>query len=71
MSDWCCKMRERFVLGIIAENPNVDIGADAVDCIDFGASKSKPVIKIRFCPFCGVAVRGPLRITDIAGGFGE
>lgn len=68
MSDpklYCCKMRERFVLGIVLENPKIDIGSDAVDCIDFGDGTGKPTIRIRFCPFCGVAVKGPLRETDI------
>lgn len=64
MSDFCCKLRERFVLGIAAENPAVPVPADAVDCIDFGDGTEKPIIRIRFCPFCGTAVKGPLRIAE-------
>lgn len=75
MSGFCCKMRQKFLIGIIAENPSVPMPIDAADCIDFSAEgpihpetgKLRPVIRIRFCPFCGAAVKGPLRGEPDAG----
>lgn len=70
MSDFCCKMRERFLIGIIAENPAIEIGAEVADFIDFDADggvhpetgKPRPVIRIAWCPFCGTKSTGPLRV---------
>lgn len=62
---YCCAMRERFLIGIIAENPALPMPTDAVDMMDFEEKDSlgRPVIRIRFCPFCGKAATGPLRIA--------
>jgi hypothetical protein len=51
---YCCKLRERFVLGIVAENPSVAIPVDVVDHIDFEADMDgRQVLRIAYCPFCG------------------
>lgn len=64
MSAFCCRMRERYVLGIVGENPRVETPVEAADFIDFDAEHpdGKCVVKIKFCPFCGKPVEGPLRV---------
>ena len=64
--DYCCKMRERFVLGIVAENATVPMSVDVVDYQDFEnlATDGRPFLKILFCPFCGRRISGgPLRLV--------
>lgn len=63
---FCCGMREHFVLGIVAERVDVPVPVDAADFIDFTAKmpNGKPVIRIKFCPFCGQAIKGPLRVFE-------
>ncbi len=52
--DYCCQMRRKFLVGIIAEDLRLPSPIDMVDCIvDFGPPV---VIRIRFCPFCGKAI---------------
>lgn len=58
---YCCPMREHFLIGIVGERPG-DAPIDAADfVIDFDAPK--PVIAIKYCPFCGTKIGGqqPLR----------
>lgn len=66
MANYCCPMREKFLLGIVAENPEVPTPSDAVDFIDFDAKREdgKPVLRIKFCPFCGKPPAGPLRMES-------
>jgi hypothetical protein len=63
--DYCCKMREKFVLGIVAER-EVPCHADAADFMDFDqvTQDGRPILRIKFCPFCGKPVTGPLRVAD-------
>jgi hypothetical protein len=61
---YCCKMREKFILGIVAER-NVPCPSDAADFMDFDQATpaGKPILRIKFCPFCGKPVAGPLRVV--------
>lgn len=61
---FCCKMRERFLLGIVAERTDLPVPVEAVDFIDFGKTRpdGKPLMFIKFCPFCGKQIgTGPMR----------
>lgn len=61
MSSFCCRLRERFLIGVIAENPKVVVRPDDVDWT-LSTKGEPPVIRIAFCPFCGQAVDGqPVR----------
>jgi hypothetical protein len=53
--EFCCLMRKRFILGIIAESPNVPVPAEVVDFIDFDTllPDGRQMLRIRYCPFCG------------------
>lgn len=66
MNDFCCPMRSKFILGIVAEHSDVPTPTDAVDFIDFDIKRDdgRPVIKIKFCPFCGKLITGPLRTIE-------
>lgn len=59
---YCCKMREKYLLGIVSENLSVPTPTDVVDFTDFDAKTSdgRSVLRIKFCPFCGRPVEGPL-----------
>lgn len=62
---YCCPMREKFVLGIVAEALDVPTPVDAADFMDFdeAAEDGRPILRIKFCPFCGKPVAGPLRVA--------
>lgn len=63
---YCCTLRKKFLLGIIGEDPDVAMPIEAVDAIDWDSrdSRGRPVIIIRYCPFCGVEIgKGPRRIV--------
>ena len=61
---YCCKMREKFLVGIIAENPQLPTPVDAADFMDYDAKADddRPILRIKFCPFCGKPIAGPLRV---------
>ena len=63
MNDFCCQMRRKYLVGIVAENPEIPQPTEAVDFIDFEAEhpEGKIVMRIKFCPFCGKEP-GQLRI---------
>lgn len=70
MTAYCCAMREKFLIGIIAERADLPTPIEAGEFIDFDAEgpvhpetgKPRPVIKIRFCPFCSARIEGqPVR----------
>lgn len=66
-SAFCCAMRERFLVGIVAENAAVPNPSDLVDFLDFEAKSEvgKPIIRTRFCSFCGARIAAdPLRVFD-------
>jgi hypothetical protein len=50
---FCCPMRSHFVVGIVAQRPNVPA---PVDVADFMLSFDPPIISIKFCPFCGKTI---------------
>lgn len=62
---YCCAMREKFLIGIVAEREDIPTPIDAADFMDFDrkTSDDRVVIKIKFCPFCGKPVAGPLRVA--------
>lgn len=61
---YCCRARQRFVLGIVGENPEIELGVEVADLVV--RWEPKILLRIRFCPFCGVAIDGrqPLRIAE-------
>ncbi len=62
----CCKMREKFIVGILAEDTRVPDPVDVLDFIeDFEAKDpdGRPIIHIKFCPFCGKSMAGQPRRT--------
>lgn len=65
---FCCQMRARFIVGLLAEDTRFPVPTDAADFIDFSESSpsGKPVIRIRFCPFCAAKIDGqPVRVTAV------
>jgi len=63
-SSFCCTMREKYILGIVAEAPNIPTPPDVVDFIDFDTllPDGRQMLEIKYCPFCGVYVKGPKRL---------
>ena len=61
--DFCCPMRAKYLLGIVAEDPALPTPTEAVDFIDWDARRDdgKLVAVIKFCPFCGRPVTGNVR----------
>jgi len=61
---YCCAMRRHFIVCIVSivDSPTP---IEAVDFMDFDqrAEDGRPIIKIKFCPFCGKPVAGPLRVV--------
>ena len=64
MDEFCCKMRERFRVGIVLLNPAVPDPPETVDFLDWDAKTEtgKAIIRIKFCPFCGKAIPPPTRV---------
>lgn len=65
---FCCEMRRRFLISIVGEFLEAPKPKDLVDFLDFDQKdqEGKPIIRIKFCPFCGVATpKGPLRVPKI------
>ncbi len=62
---YCCPMRQKFLIGIVAEREDLPTPVDAADFMDFDekSEDDRPVLRIRFCPFCGKPVTGPLRVV--------
>ncbi len=51
---YCCQLRRKFVLGIIAEDRSIDYPVDVADIVV--EWEPKILIRIRFCPFCGTKI---------------
>lgn len=68
MGSYCCLMRQKFLIGIVKEDTTVKSPADVLDFMDFDnvAADGRPILRIKWCPFCGVAVKGPLRVDGDA-----
>lgn len=48
---WCCAMRQKFLVQIVADDVSVEA---PVDLVDFVTSWEPTItICIRYCPFCG------------------
>lgn len=62
---YCCPMRARFLLGIVLENLEAPEPVDVIDFLDFDQKtpSGKPVLRIKFCPFCGKQELGPMRVA--------
>lgn len=64
MSNYCCGMRERFVVGIVGVNEDAK---DPPEIVDFAIAFSpRLVIAIKYCPFCAKQIdvtEQQLRIT--------
>ncbi len=62
--EYCCPMRLKYVIGIVAEDAKAPTPIDVIDYQDFDntASDGRPVLRIKYCPFCGSPVKGPLRV---------
>ena len=60
---YCCAMRLKFIIGILAEAKEVPDPVDIIDYLDFNVKTpdGRPVIRIKYCPFCGKQAIGPLR----------
>jgi hypothetical protein len=63
---FCCKMREKFLLGIVGINESMPDPPDLIDFIDWDLKREdgKPVVRIRFCPFCGKTPKGMMRTDE-------
>jgi len=69
--DFCCAMRRHFLFGIVGEECEPDnpakakpVPVEAVDFIEWPDGGGPPIVRIRFCPFCGKAIeRGETRTT--------
>jgi len=63
--NYCCAMREKFLIGIIAERANLPTPIDAADFMDFEHvdGEGRPILRIKYCPFCGKPINGPLRVA--------
>jgi len=50
----CCGMRAHFLVGIVGERSDEPV---PIDVADFMVSWDLLVVGIKFCPFCGAALR--------------
>jgi hypothetical protein len=64
-SKYCCLMRRHFIFGIIGERAGEDAPVDTADFIV--QWEPKPIIGIKFCPFCGKAIDASqeMRVTGL------
>lgn len=52
--EFCCPMRKKFLVGIVAVDISVPDPLDLADFIlDWGGEGKPILIAMRFCPFCG------------------
>lgn len=68
MPDFCCAMREKFLIGIQHIDDSLPDPPELVDFLDFERKTidNRPVIAVRFCPFCGKVV-GQTRVANPEG----
>jgi hypothetical protein len=57
MTDFCCKMRRHFLIGVVGARNSESLPVEAGEFIeDFTAQQ--PKILTRFCSFCGARIAG-------------
>lgn len=58
-------MRARYVMAIVAENVDAPTPVDVVDFQDFETQTpdGRPILRIKYCPFCGKTPTGPERVV--------
>ena len=66
---YCCAMRAKFLLGIVAENKEAPHPPEMIDFVDWDQKRAdaRLVIRIKFCPFCGKPSTGPIRTVEVQG----
>ncbi len=65
---YCCKMREKYVVSVVAVNQSLPDPVDIIDYIDFDnkSPNGKPIICLAFCPWCSTKLpRDRHRLFDI------
>jgi len=50
MNEYCCGMRKKFIVAVVATNPQVP---EPVEVVDFIIDFEKNQLAIKFCPWCG------------------
>lgn len=65
MDAYCCMMRAKFVLGIVGERRDMPTPVDVIDFQDFDncLPDGTPILKIKYCPFCGQQPGPGMRVT--------
>jgi len=63
VTSYCCQLRRKFVVAIVADDESVFFPTDQVDAIV--AWEPRIVVRIAFCPFCGtkIAPDAPTRVA--------
>lgn len=58
--EWCCPMRQKYLMGIVGEVTELPTPSEVVDFLDFDKTTTggAPLLRTRFCPWCGKAM-GP------------
>ncbi len=67
-----CNLRKKIILNIVSIEEEAKCGvsdAELVDVLDFGlaGSKGQPVLRIRYCPWCGMKAPKIERVTEVNG----
>ena len=56
LETYCCAMRKHYVLGIVGSRKDEPVPIEAADFVEQWSPKV--VLRIRYCPFCGVELHG-------------
>lgn len=67
MKYYCCQMRARFLISIARENRDAPQPDNLCDFVLDWERKPKPLIGIKFCPFCGKPLQQDQILRDIPG----
>jgi hypothetical protein len=61
----CCAMRQKFMVGIVAESTDIATPIDLADFVlDWGGEGRKMLIGIKYCPFCGKKIENDEVLRD-------
>ena len=57
-NEFCCKMREKYVVSIVGVAENIPEPVDIVDHLDFDIKSPNgfPIIYLSYCAFCGAKI---------------